>query len=114
MRRREFVSSAFASLVFVRQAQAQQHTKVWRIGFLAGGAQPASVETHHLGGFLEGMRERGYVQGRDFVIEARFADGQFQRFPALAGELVSPKWILLWSARERRSRLCNRHPARFQ
>jgi putative ABC transport system substrate-binding protein len=85
------MTSALGSLAFVKQAGAQQLTKVWRIGFLAGGARPALVETHHLGGFLEGMRELGYIDGRDFLIEARYADGEFQRFPALASELVSAR-----------------------
>ena len=44
-----------------------------------------------VGAFLEGMRALGYVEGQDFVLEYHGAEGQFERFPALAAELVQLK-----------------------
>jgi len=41
-----------------------------------------------MGAFIRGLRDLGYVEGKNFVIEWRFADGNYQRLPALAGELV--------------------------
>ena len=69
-------------------APAQKRGKVWRVGVLSGIAPPATIETTPLGGFLLGMRELGYVEGRDFVVEWRFSDGRYERFPDLAAELV--------------------------
>src|SRR5262245_31241405 len=66
---------------------AQQPGKVWRVGFLAL-RRPVSVKTDQYGGFSEGMRELGYVEAGNLFIEWRFADGQSERLPALAAELV--------------------------
>jgi putative ABC transport system substrate-binding protein len=68
---------SFASL-------AQQQPKVWRIGFLASD----SSSTRVYDGFRQGMRELGYVEGKNFIIEWRFADGKYERLPSLAAELV--------------------------
>jgi len=68
---------------------AQQTNKLRRIGFLVAAARPPSIDAHYMGTFIRGMRDLGYVEGKNFVIEWRFADGNYQRLPALAGELVS-------------------------
>jgi putative ABC transport system substrate-binding protein len=68
----------------------QQQGKVWRIGFL-GPRRPISLESDYLGAFPRGMRELGYDEGRNFVIEWRFADGKAERLPSLAAELVRLK-----------------------
>ena len=67
---------------------AQPKNKLWRIGFLVSSARPPSIDAHFIGGFLRGMRERGYVEGKNFVIEWRFADGNYNRLPELAAELA--------------------------
>lgn len=67
---------------------AQSQTKVRRIGVLSGGARPASLETAAFGSFLQGMREFGYVEGRDFVVEWRFAEGKYDRLADFAAELA--------------------------
>ena len=69
-------------------ARGQQAGKVWRVGFLAAGSRPASIEAGQYGGFPQGMRELGHVEGKDFVIEWRFAEGRSELFPSLAAELV--------------------------
>ena len=78
-------------LVLAGPAYAQPHGKSWRIGFLWGGSQAASVETGSAQAFLQGMRDYGYAKGRDYVIEQRFANGKYDVLPGLAGELVSLK-----------------------
>src|SRR5436309_3840866 len=70
-------------------AEAQQPKKVPRIGWLTGGplfANPASTEA-----FQQGLRELGYVEGKNIVIEWRYTEGKQDRAPALADELVRLK-----------------------
>jgi len=62
-------------------------TRVPRIGFLATGARPGRL--FMIDGLLEGLRERGYEEGRDFTIEYRFSDDDNSRLPALAAELLA-------------------------
>jgi putative tryptophan/tyrosine transport system substrate-binding protein len=89
MKRREFITLlGGAAASWPLAARAQQARKVWRIGFLAGGTRPMQLESSVYAGFLRGMRELGYVEGRDFVMEWRFAEGRFELFPELAAELV--------------------------
>lgn len=63
---------------------AQEQPKVWRIGFLASD----SSSTRVYDGFQQGMRELGYFEGKNCIISRRFADGQYERLPRLAAELV--------------------------
>jgi putative tryptophan/tyrosine transport system substrate-binding protein len=85
MDRRSF--AVVLALVWPVAAYAQRQ-KPYRVGFLAGGARPSNLEPSLYGGFLRGMRELGYVEGKDYVVEWRFADGNYDRFPQLAAELV--------------------------
>src|SRR5215468_4245154 len=64
---------------------AQQPTKIPRIGWL--GDDPAT--THFREAFRQGLRDLGYVEGRNIVIEYRFAEGKVERFPAIAAELIA-------------------------
>ena len=67
---------------------AREPRKVWTIGVLAAISRPPSIENHFLGAFIAGMRELGYFEGKDFTVEWRFAESNFERLPALAAELV--------------------------
>ena len=67
---------------------AQQSGRVWRIGFLWGGSRAASLESGSAEAFAQGMRELGYADGKDYIVESRFADGNYDRLAGLAGELV--------------------------
>jgi ABC-type uncharacterized transport system substrate-binding protein len=87
MRRREFITLlGGAAAGWPLPLSAQQAGKTWRIGFVAGGMRDAV--SHVLAGFPQGMRELGYVEGRDFTIEWRFAEGNVERFPEFAAEVV--------------------------
>jgi ABC-type uncharacterized transport system substrate-binding protein len=68
--------------------EAQEAAKIARIGYLA----PNLATSSHLAeAFRQGLRDLGYVEGRNLVIESRGAEGKFERFPALAAELVALK-----------------------
>jgi putative ABC transport system substrate-binding protein len=89
MKRREFiVLLSAASAAWPAVATAQRTGKLHRIGFLAGGARPTPIEGTVYEGFLQGMRQLGYVEGKDFTVEWRFAEGEYERFPQLAADLV--------------------------
>jgi ABC-type uncharacterized transport system substrate-binding protein len=77
------------ALVSVRLAEAQQGKKVPRIGYLS--SQSPSTNPHYREAFLQGLRDLGYVEGKNIVIEYRWAEGKFDRLPDLAGELVRLK-----------------------
>jgi putative tryptophan/tyrosine transport system substrate-binding protein len=79
-------------------ARAQQPAKIWRIGFAAGGARPVQLESSPYAGFLRGMHELGYAEGRDFVIEWRFAEGRYELFPDFAAEFARVKVDLIVTA----------------
>jgi putative ABC transport system substrate-binding protein len=72
-------------------ALAQAPIKVWRVGILAQGARPASPGGDSFGAFVRGMRELGYVEGRNLAIEWRYAEDKLENLPALAAELVALK-----------------------
>jgi putative ABC transport system substrate-binding protein len=69
-----------------RSANAQQPKKVHRIGFLS--TPSSSVISGRIEAFRQGLRELGYVEGKNIVIEYRHAEGRVDRLPALAAELV--------------------------
>jgi len=85
--RRAFIGTLAGGLVAAPLA-AQQAAKVARIGYLATSlaVSPVPVEA-----FRQGLRDLGYVEGRNLVIEIRDTEGKSERFPALAAELVALK-----------------------
>ncbi len=85
------VALALASLIAPLGAEAQQSGTVPRIGFL-GNTTPA-LEANLVGPFREGLRDLGYVEGQNIVIEYRWADGKYDRFPALIAELIAQKKV---------------------
>jgi putative tryptophan/tyrosine transport system substrate-binding protein len=83
MRRRQFVALAGGALVaWPLRLHAQQSTKIWRIGFVA----------HRYEKFYDplfsGLRELGYVEGQNLIVERRYAEGHAERFKEIAQELV--------------------------
>jgi len=88
--RRAFISAiALSVLVAPLAAEAQTARKVYRIGALE--VVPVGQNTANLAAFRQGLRELGYVEGQNLVIEYRSADGRAERFPDLAIELVRLK-----------------------
>lgn len=85
-RRAFFGAAATFFLLPCRLARAQASGRVYRIGILE--SIPASENTANLEALRRGLRERGYVEGNNLNIEYRSADGDADRFPALAAELV--------------------------
>src|SRR5262245_51464146 len=92
-RRRFLLTSLASALAAPIVAEAQQTGKLWRIGVLFGGTpvadmagpEPRSVILHS---FFDGLRELGYVEGQNVVIDRRSAEGNPQRLPDLFSELV--------------------------
>ena len=88
MKRREFITLLGSAAAWPLAARAQQPDGMRRIGFLGGGTvalQPI------YNGLLQGMRELGYREGKDFVVEWRLAEGQYERFTEFAAEMVRLK-----------------------
>jgi len=80
---------AFFFLVFVHPAQAQQPKKIPRVAYLNPGfpsTGPLRIEA-----FLQGLRERGYIDGQDIIIEYRYAERKRDRYLTLAADLVNLK-----------------------
>ncbi len=71
------------------RVQAQQPAKILRIGYLVGTSLPANAA--RIEAFRQGLRELGYVEGKNIVIEWRYAEGKLDRLPSLAAELVRLK-----------------------
>src|SRR5512132_3094948 len=69
--------------------EAQQPTKIPRIGYLTAGSRAA--QSMRIDAFRQGLRELGYVEGKNIVIEYRQAEGKFDRLLPLASELVRLK-----------------------
>ncbi len=85
----EFLTILALLVGWAGTAQAQQPGKAPRIGFLITSS-PAAIAPR-MDAFLQGLRELGYVEGKNIVIERRHAEGKFDRLPALAAELVHLK-----------------------
>jgi putative tryptophan/tyrosine transport system substrate-binding protein len=84
-RRREFITLlGGTAALWPVAARAQQAKPV--VGLLAGGTAKAYAQL--LSAFLQGLNETGYIEGRSVAIEQRWAEGNYQRLPALADDLV--------------------------
>src|SRR5262249_2316344 len=95
--RRVWISGLCALLLALcGSGNAQQSGKIPRIGYLSGAAYDTQLARRET--FWQGLRELGYVAGKNIVIEYRFADGKLDRLPALAAELVRLKVDLIVTA----------------
>ena len=91
MTRKTIIVVWLVALAFVpfRLAEAQQPKKIPRIGFLSA-TSPSTVAAR-TEAFRQGLRELGYLEGKNIVIEYRYAEGKLDRLPALAAELMRLK-----------------------
>ncbi len=90
------VTLVLGLLAAPRPGDTQQAKKVFRIGFLS--ASSLSGVATRAEAFRQGLRELGYVEGKNIVVEYRFAEGKFDRIPDLAAELVRLKVDIIVSA----------------
>ena len=88
MHRRRFLLTSVAGVLAAPLAEAQQAAKIARIGYLSLDAATSGGNRE---AFLQGLRDVGYVEGRNVVIQYRDAKGKPERLPALAAELVALK-----------------------
>jgi putative ABC transport system substrate-binding protein len=95
VRRRAAVALMVTALAAPRALRAQPKT-VHRIGFL--GNSTAALEANLVGPFRDGLRALGYVEGGNIVIEYRWAEGDYKRFPALVADLVRANVELIVTA----------------
>ena len=87
MNRRAFLHGAVSvALVGPLAAAAQPAGKVYRIGFLGGGSP--SGYAPHVAALRLGLQNHGYVEGKNLTLELRWAEGRYDRLPALAAELI--------------------------
>jgi putative ABC transport system substrate-binding protein len=87
MRRREFMATLLGAAAFSVAAYAQQTGKLYRIGFLTAGAS-GTGNTPGLPAFANGLQELGWIEGKNVVIEYRYAENRLDRLPELAAELA--------------------------
>jgi putative ABC transport system substrate-binding protein len=85
MRRREFISLLGGAAAWVSLARAQEPRKV--IGFL--GSSSPDTFAGGLAAFVQGLKDTGFIEGKNISIEWRWAEGQYNRLPSLVGELIS-------------------------
>ena len=87
MRRKNIFCVALCAMLFALCATAQAQSKMPRVGilFMGGRDQP------HLEEFKQGLRERGYSEGKNIILEYRYAEGKYDRLPDLAKEFVREK-----------------------
>ena len=90
-RRKLVIAIGAGALAGPLRSFAQQQSKIWRVGVLSARRSPASLELDYYGAFPRRMSELGYVEGRNLIIEWRFADGEYERLPSMAAELVKLK-----------------------
>src|SRR5215204_3173933 len=86
MRRRDLVFLLGGSILAARPLRAQQRKPIPVIGFLSSSAPGTVVE--FVAAFRRSLAEKGYVEGQNLAIEYRWADGQYDRLPAMAADLV--------------------------
>ncbi len=85
MRRRDFIALAGCAVAAPATVRAQQQeTKIYRIGYLGSG----TAYPHLQGIFQQGLRDLGWIEGRNYGINYKFAEGHYDALPRLADELV--------------------------
>jgi len=90
MDRRRFLLTSLAGVLAAPLAAAWSQT-VPKVGYLSPGAPSDPARLRRFEAFRQGLRGRGYVEGQNIVVESRWAEGNYDRYPALAADLVRSK-----------------------
>ena len=108
MRRREFITLLGSAATMPLTAHAQQSRPV--VGFVHGSSPGYFAQMAPA--FREGLKEAGYIEGQNLVIEYRWAEGQYDRLPALVADLLDRKVNVIFAAggTDRRKRQKRRPP----
>jgi putative ABC transport system substrate-binding protein len=96
-RRKLVIALGASTLAVPFRSLAQQAGKVWRIGYLDFGLRQSTLDSGRHAALIEGLRDRGYVEGKNYVLEERHADGDAARLNGFAAELVRQKVDLILS-----------------
>ena len=91
MNRRSLVGAITIALFAARRTATAQPRRVWHIGFLGAASRQFYLDSGRFEALQTALRELGYVEGKNLVIEARYADGQYDLLPGYASELVRLK-----------------------
>jgi len=86
LRRMRFLIAAAVLLASPLAADAQETARVWRVGFVSPSAPGPTIQS-----FRQGLEALGYVEGKNVVVETRFADGHADRLPGLIAEVIGSK-----------------------
>jgi len=91
MDRRAFIGTLAGGLLAAPLAAGAQQAEVPRVGYISPGSSSDPMRLRRFEAFRQGLRELGYVEGQNIVLEPRWAEGQYARYPALAADLVRLK-----------------------
>jgi putative ABC transport system substrate-binding protein len=98
MDRRAFLAGATAFLAAPLAAEAQQAGKVYRLGIISPAASPAPSDRAAASLLVPAfLREMGYVEGQNLVVDRRYAENQFDRLPGLARHLVEDRMDVIFA-----------------
>jgi thioesterase domain-containing protein len=101
MRRRKFLCVLGGVAAWPLAARAQQAGKAWRVGML--DTTSITLNAANVGAFRAGMRQLGYVEGQNLVIDYRSPDGRLERLPELVAELIQLRCDVLVTRNSPRS-----------
>src|SRR5271170_5241951 len=87
MRRREFIGLVGGAAAWPVLARAQQTGKIPVVGFLWGGSAETTAAKERVAALRKGLQEEGFIEGANYSLAARFAEGDLNRLPQLAREL---------------------------
>ena len=93
MKRRKFIAGLAGAAAWPVVARGQHRDKIPRVGFM--GNSTAALEANLIGPFHEGLREHGYEEGRNVEIVFRWAEGRYERFPALIVNLAAKMDVIV-------------------
>ena len=96
-RRKILLTLGAAAIAIPARAFAQQPGKIWRIGYFDLGTRQSIVSSGRYSALIQGLREQGFVEGKNLVLLERFADGKADRLNELAADLVRQKPDLILS-----------------